>query len=524
MATNGLTVQELLSPDCYPHPADNVQLIETHISWVLLAGDFAYKLKKPVDLGFLDFTSRSERERFCHEELRLNRRLAPKLYLDVVPLRRSGGKLRFGGDGEIVEHAVRMRRFDQEAQLDRRLESRRLTEADIDAVAVLVGRFHESAPVADAESAWGRPETVIVPVRENFAHLGPAIDCGRRASVVERLRRWSESRFPELRKALLRRLDSGRIRECHGDLHLRNMAMVDGQVIAFDGIEFDPALRWIDVISDCAFLIMDLESRGRRDFAWRFLNRWLEITGDYAGLALLAWYLVYRHMVRAKVDAIRLGQTDLPESEAQRLRRRIDSHLALALEATEPGHPVALMTSGVSGSGKSWLADRLSQSLPGIWIRSDVERKRLFGMDAHDRPDPARIDEIYSADTTRRVYGKMTEHAAGLLEAGYSVILDATFLEHAQRKRAAARLGGGGLPVLILSCEAEVDTLHRRVARRERADADASDAGPRVLERQLSQDRSFADDEAVIVVRTDTDIDIGVLVSRIQRRPGKAGG
>jgi aminoglycoside phosphotransferase family enzyme/gluconate kinase len=514
----GLPVQELLSPDCYPHPVDGVQLIETHISWVFLAGDYAYKLKKPVDLGFLDFTTLADREHYCHEELRLSRRLAPDLYLDVVTLRREDHRLRFDGVGEVVEFAVRMRRFEQEAQLDRRLEAGLLDTDDIDGIAELIGRFHLSAPTAESGSPWGSPETVVVPVRENFSHLGPAMDCGRRGTIVERLRGWSETRFLELREPLLGRREQGRIRECHGDLHLRNMALVDDRIVAFDGIEFDPALRWIDVVSDCAFLIMDLESRGRRDLAWRFLNRWLEITGDYAALELLPWYLVYRHMVRAKVDAIRLGQAGLDEAEATRLRQRIDSHLSLAMRATEARAGALLLTSGVSGSGKSWLAERLSVQMPAIWIRSDVERKRLFGMAPDERPDPDRVRQVYSPETTRRVYERMAGLASAPLSAGYAVILDATFLGREQREQVMSLHRDRGSPALIVACEADRDTLMRRVSRRATSGSDPSDAGPSIAERQLRAARPVGLDEPVIRVDTSGEIDVAALAREIERR------
>ncbi len=517
----GFPVQALLSPDCYPHPVDGVRLIETHISWVFLAGDYAYKLKKPVDLGFLDFTALADREHYCHEELRLNRRLAPDLYLDVVALRRENQHLQFGNDGEVVEFAVRMRRFEQDRQLDRRLEAGLLGADDIDRIAELIGRFHMSAPTAEPGSSWGSPDTVVAPVRENFSHLGPAMDCGRRGAIVERLRDWSEARFQELRGPMLRRREQGRIRECHGDLHLRNMALLDDRMVAFDGIEFDPALRWIDVVSDCAFLIMDLESRDRRDLAWRFLNRWLEITGDYAALELLPWYLVYRHMVRAKVDAIRLGQAGLDASETARLRQRIDSHLSLALRATEARAAPLLLTSGVSGSGKSWLAERLSVQMPAIWIRSDVERKRLFGMAPDERPDPDRVREIYSSETTRRVYDIMADLACAPLSAGYAVILDATFLEREQRDRAISLHRDRGSPALIVACGADRDTLMRRVSRRATSGSDPSDAGPSIVERQLGEAKPFGPDEPVIRVDTAAEVDVAGLVEEIERRIGE---
>jgi len=516
-----LPVRSLLSPDCFPHPADSVELIETHISWVFLAGDFAYKLKKPVDLGFLDFTTLERRAHFCAEELRINRRLAPDLYLDVVTLRRDHGRLRFGDQGEVVDYAVLMRRFDQDQQLDRCLERGDFGADDVDEIAELIGAFHESAPTAPQDTDWGMPEVVVKPVRENFAHLGPKLSGGARGESVERLRGWTESVFPRLAPIIAGRRASGRVRECHGDLHLRNMARVDGRIVAFDGIEFDPALRWIDVISDSAFLVMDLESRGRPGLAWRFLNGWLRVTGDFDGLSMLRWYLVYRHMVRAKVDAIRLGQQGLEPAEAARLGGRIDRHLALALEASAKPSPGLIITCGVSGSGKSWLAERIAESLPAVWLRSDVERKRLFGMSATDRPTTEHVAEVYGADATRRTYERMEELAERVMEAGFTVIADATYLRHGDREVLAGLADRLGAPHFILACSAPREILESRVRRRQLGNRDPSDADLEVMRHQLLTRDPFAQTETVMEVETGDSLDLQNLVAAIRHRLGR---
>jgi aminoglycoside phosphotransferase family enzyme/predicted kinase len=509
-------VRVLLDPGCFPHPVGRVELIETHISWVILAGDYAYKLKKPVDLGFLDFSTLERRAHFCAEELRINRRLAPDLYLDVVTLRRDGEQFRFDGEGRVVEYAVRMRRFPQDQQLDRCLERGELGEPDIDEIAELIGGFHESAPRAPVDSDWGTPAAVAAPARENFSQLEPALGPGFSGETVDRLERWTEIQFPRLAPAFSSRREHGRVRECHGDLHLRNMARVNGRIVAFDGIEFDPALRWIDVISDSAFLIMDLESRGEKALAWRFLNRWLHVTGDFDGLGLLPWYLVYRHMVRAKVDAIRLNQGGVDRQETSRLSDRIERHFAMALEATDPGAPVLLVTCGVSGSGKSWLAERLAQRLPAVWVRSDVERKRLFGMAPTQRPPADRTAEIYGAEASRRTYARLAELAGGILQAGYSVIADATYLRRADRDHLLAVAGDHGIPGLILACEAPEETLRARVSRRQTADRDASDAGIAVLESQLRKRQPFASAEPLARVITDETLNLEQVLATIR--------
>jgi len=513
-------IRTLLNPDCFPHPAESIELIETHISWVLLAGAFAYKLKKPVDLGFLDFSTLERRAHYCAEELRINRRLARSLYLDVVALCREGDRYHFGGDGEPVEYAVRMRRFRQDQQLDRCLERGELGDNEIDEIATLIGAFHEAAPKAPPESDWGTPATVLRPFRENFSQLSPVLQAGRRADDIARLHAWSETMFPLLTPKFALRREQGRVRECHGDLHLRNMARVDGKIVAFDGIEFDPALRWIDVISDSAFLMMDLQSRGQPGLAWRFLNGWLQSTGDFDGLGLLRWYLVYRHMVRAKVDAIRLNQEDVKSGEATRLEKRMGSHLSLALREIKDPAPALLIACGVSGSGKSWLAERLAQRLPAVWIRSDVERKRLFGMAPTQRPAEDRIPEVYGVKATRRTYDRLAEVADGALGAGYTIIADATYLDRHDRDILAQVAEHHHAPAIILACDAPSRVLRERVARRQQDNRDASDAGLRVLESQLRERRSFGETEPVLSIVTDETLDVEQLVTRIRKRMG----
>lgn len=513
-------ISDLLSPECFPHPADSVELVETHISWVLLAGDYAYKLKKPVDLGFLDFSTLDRRAHFCAEELRINRRLAPELYLDVVTLRRAGDRYRFGGDGELVEYAVRMRRFRQDQQLDRCLQRGDLDVADVDEIASLIGAFHESAPAAAPDSEWGTPAVVAAPAMENFVQLGPLLTQTSGGEAVRHLQQWTEDRLPVFSPAFARRRGENRVRECHGDLHLRNMARVGGRIVAFDAIEFDPALRWIDVMSDSAFLIMDLESRGRQDLAWRFLNGWLHFTGDFGGLEVLQWYLVYRHMVRAKVDAIRIDQGGLEQDEAKRLRERIDSHLSLALRLTQPPTPVLLVTCGVSGSGKSWLAERLAQRLPAVWLRSDVERKRLFGMSPTERPSGERAKALYGPAATRKTYALLAEMADTVLGHGYSVIADATYLQREDRNTILEVAARQKVPALILACDAPDTVLRARVEQRQQADRDASDAGTAVLDLQLRQREALTALEPVLTVRTDGRLDLDRIESAIETARG----
>ncbi len=507
-----------MDPRAYDHPVADIEVIETHISWVLLAGEYAYKIKKPVNPGFLDFTELANRRFFCEEELRLNRRLAPGIYLGVVPIGEQDGKPVIGGSGPVLEYAVHMRRFDQAAQLDRQLQANLLTPYDMHLLADYVARFHDSAAVAAPDTPWGEPEMVRETVMANFQHLDPQQLPAPVAALPDQLRDWTESRYRQLQAAISRRKRDGYVRECHGDLHLRNIARIDDHMVAFDGIEFSESLRWIDILSDAAFLMMDVQSRGRPDLGWNFINRWLAETGDFGGLQLLDWYLVYRHLVRAKVDAIRLDQGSTSASETSSLSQRLIGHLELAASLMNSTTPGLVVVSGVSGSGKSWLAARLSARLPGVWLRSDVERKRIHaGRSArHDETVPS--SGLYSPQMTRATYRRLIELAEDVIGFGYHVILDATFLDPAQRDAVWEMARRCGVPHRLLACDAPEEILRARVIERAARHTDPSDADTAVLEAQLKTDRSLTADEEQFVsrVRTDGDLIIDEIAGQLR--------
>jgi aminoglycoside phosphotransferase family enzyme/predicted kinase len=482
-----------------------VELIETHISWVLLAGDLAYKIKKPVNPGFLDFTTLEKRKYFCDEELRINQRLAPEIYIDVIEIGEQNGHPVFGAGDEILEYAVRMNRFDQDGQLDRQLEAGRLTPEDIDQLASYTALFHETAEVAPLNMQWGTPAIIRETVMGNFVHLKPGSSGPDADRLIEPLHDWTQTNLAQLETVFLQRKSDGFVRECHGDLHLRNIARVGERIIAFDGIEFSPALRWIDIVSDAAFLVMDLASRGRPDLGWRYLNGWLAATGDYGSLPLLRWYLIYRHLVRAKVDAIRLDQSNVEEAERKRLSTRLGNHVGLAAELTQATRPAIIIVSGLSGSGKSWLAKRLAACLPAVWVRSDIERKRICGIPGNKRADDSIGRGIYSEKTTRLTYDRLIELTRVCVASHYNTLVDATFLDIDQRKEFRELAEELGVPLRIVRCEADESVLRERVAARAATATDPSDAGLRVLESQLKSNHRLTDAEQSIFLSIRTD-------------------
>ncbi|OYZ56231.1 MAG: aminoglycoside phosphotransferase [Hydrogenophilales bacterium 16-61-112] len=487
-------IRSLHDPACYDHAAGPVSLIETHISWVLLTGEFAYKIKKPLNLGFLDFSSLSQRLHACCDEVQLNRRLAPALYLDVVPITGTPAAPRINGTGETFEYAVKMHQFPPDATLDRLDAEGSMGTRQIDAIATTLGRFHvETCARAGADSPWGSTETVWQPVAQNFAQIAPRLVDAADRQTLDALQRWCATEHARLAPLMAARKRDGFIRECHGDLHLGNLAWVDDQLLVFDCLEFNPELRWIDIQSETAFCYMDLLQRGHSDWAWLFLNGWLERTGDYAGLVLLHYYAVYRALVRAKVAAIRAGQLAGAERDAALAGVRTLLHLASTL--TRP-LPVRLdITHGLSGSGKSTVTRGLMQAPGAIRLRSDVERKRLAGLDALACSGSGLGQDLYAADATRRTYAHLAQLAGTLMDAGWPVIVDATFTVHWQRDQLRETARSRGVAFRILDFPVAVATLRERILQRTREGNDASEAGLAVLQHQLETEEPLAADE-----------------------------
>ena len=490
-------VAGLRRPEAYPpgliDAEGTIEHLETHISHVFLAGDRAYKLKKPVNLGFLDFSTAERRLEFCREELRLNHRLAPELYLGLVAVTGSPDRPRLGGDGPVLEYLVEMRRFDQRDRLDHRV----LTPALIDRLAARLAAFHDDLPPAAADSPYGTPEAVLAPMLENFRQIRARSLGAECQAGLDRLEDWTRARWRELTPVIEQRRAAGRVRECHGDLHRGNIALVKGEPLFFDALEFAPQLRWIDTASELAFLLMDLEEAGEGSLARRLLNAYLEQSGDYGALQVLDLYQVYRALVRAKVLAIRLGQGELSPEEDAADHQACAGYLALAASYTRrrERQPRLLLTSGLSGSGKSWLASRLREALPLIHLRSDIERKRLFGFAPEERTGSPTDGGIYTPDASGRTYDRLRELAAMILGCGYDVLVDATFLRRDQRRvfRELAAAQGAGFALLVM--KAPIEVLRERVASRQATGADASEAGLAVLERQLRTQEALEAEE-----------------------------
>lgn len=508
-------VAALCDPRAYPHPVTAVRLVETHISFVLLTGQYAYKLKKPLALGFLDFSTLAARRFFCGEELRLNGRLAPRLYLDVVAITGKPDRPQLGGTGPVLDYAVRMVEFPQSALLDTMLARGALTPPLVDALAEAVARFHGAIERAPIDSPFGDPAQVHAPMRQNFEQLAPLLDDDAERAPLAALRDWSESECRRLAPAFAARRAGGFVRECHGDLHVGNIALVDGELQIFDGIEFNANLRWIDVASEIAFLTMDLGERGHPGLAARLLDTYLQATGDYEGLGVLRYYLVYRALVRAKVARLRAGQerADDPDRAAELAICR--DYVGVATRLAAPRPVALLVTHGVSGAGKTFRSQQLLESLDAIRVRSDVERRRLFGNAGAAGESALPAGGTYGEAATQQVYDRLEQLAQTALDAGYPVIVDATFPLRRQRDAFRRLAGARGIPFCLIACEAPAACLRERVAERARSGHDASEATVAVVDRQLREREPPAADELAQAVVVD---DAGELPEELARR------
>lgn len=517
LAAHAAMVLQLRRPGaCGGHP-DAAGLIETHLSSLLLAGGQVYKLKKPVALPFVDFSTLDRRHAACLAELRLNRRTAPQWYLGVVPVLRADGGAVIAPPaqslpGAVIDWAVHMRRFDDGQLFDRLARDGRLTDVHVDGLADAVAAFQAGLPPLPVGP--GHAEATCRGVRDNWAELAALVSTTDLAAPVQALQRCS--RDAEQARLMDQRARDGLVRDGHGDLHLGNVFWADGAAVLFDALEFDDRLRQIDTIGELAFTFMDLLAHGLPQQAWRFINATLEASGDWAALPLLAWWAVHRAAVRAKVALLSVpaGADDAARAAGLAKARQ---YLDLAATLAAPPAPRLVLMMGLSGSGKTAVAGQLAQRLGGVRLRSDIERKRLFGIAPTARVDPSL--GLYAAEATRRTYARLQQLAEGALRAGVPVVVDAASLHRAERDALRTLAQRLGVPFRLLLCEAPAAVLQQRLAQRQAAGRDASDATAEVLAQQLQFIEWPVEDERASLLRLDTDVAWPQLAAAVQALP-----
>ena len=489
-------IQQMTQPGFYPHAVtEPIEVIQTHVSYVLLTGDYAYKVKKPVNFGFLDFSTLEKRQHFCQEELRLNQRSAANLYLEVLPITQSGGTYQFSGTGEAVEYLVKMKQFPSGTLFSDLYDQGKLTGELLEELARVLAKFHQKTVTNDYIRSFGRVEQVRQAIDENYDQTEKYIGGPQTQQQFDETRNYTDRLFAEQAELFEQRMQQNKIRECHGDVHLRNIALWDGTILLFDCIEFNEPFRFVDFMFDIAYIIMDLDARNRPDLSNQFLNAYMEQTGDWEGLQVLPLYLSRQSYVRAKVTSFLLDDPSVPEAVKQEATATAARYYNLAWEYTQPSQGKIILMSGLSGSGKSTVARQLARQWGAIQLRSDAVRKHLGGIPLDARGG----DELYTPEMTQKTYDRLLELGLTLAKQGYTVILDAKYDRQAQRQAVLAQAQAAGLPVQIFYCDAPIDILQERLQQRT---GDISDATTEVL---LSQSlEPFTDAEQPFVKEIDT--------------------
>lgn len=520
-----LLINQLQKPETYPHPVESVRLIETHISAVFLTGEWAYKLKKPVDFGFLNFTQAEKRKHYCELELALNQRTAPQIYDSIVtiyqsPLDQHILSLQPQPGLVAVDTLVKMRQFDPDKVLSRYLVNNCLTEHQIEQLAQAIVDLHQQAESISSGDFLGSPACVLQPMTDNFPSLFSLLaelshsprsltvgcDPAELQSQLEHLQHWTINQHTLLSPMIEQRQTQGHVRACHGDLHLDNITLFENQPLLFDGIEFNDQFRWIDTLSDLAFLLIDLDYRQQQDLGKQILNRYLQKTGDYAGLILLRFYQTYRALVRAKITGLRYLQLQPDSPEARRALTTLAAYIKLAesyayLQQTRPS---LFIMQGVSGSGKSYYANQVHQQTGAIIVSSDRERKRLFGINPQTRVDAAEKTKLYSQKMNSDTYQRLYDACQAALQAGLSVVADATFLKATHRLRFLEMADRFHAPKLIIAIQPDPKQAEQLIYQRQIHNTDPSDADATIMRRQLEQFEPPLDTEPGLVIGMQT--------------------
>lgn len=493
-------VEALLTPDFYPHPVGVITTIETHVSIVFLTGSYAYKLKKPVNFGFLDFSTLEKRHQFYQLEFELNRRTAPQLYLEVLPIfqQKKGFSLNTPStsvEAAPVEYLLKMRQFDPNCVLGRYLQQHELSTLQTQQLAQQIAQLHLEAEKVDKQNPWGTPESIQQPMLDNFPPLLEVFTHPETQYKLRQLHKWTEFQVEQLKETLIQRRASGFVCACHGDLHLDNVTLIDEQPVLFDGIEFNEAFRWIDRMSDLAFLLVDLVDRKQPALANQILNRYLQQTGDYAGLEVLPLYQVYRNLVRAKITALRAQQLSHSLEAQQTLERAQSFILQAETVAYQLPQPQLILMQGVAGSGKSYVAEKIAPLCQGIVVSSDIERKRLFGLQPLQRPTESQRPHLYGLEMNRKTYEQLHQLTDTLLQQQQTVIIDATNLKKDHRKVLYRLAQRHQATLRIISIQTELTQTVQQIKHRQKLNNNPSDATVEVMQFQSQQFEAVTPEE-----------------------------
>ncbi|MEB3281504.1 MAG: AAA family ATPase [Lyngbya sp.] len=497
-----ILIEQMLQPSFYPHPVtEPIELVQTHISFILLTGDYSYKVKKSVNLGFLDFSIIQKRQHFCQEELRLNKPLAPEFYLEVLPISKVGDRFQLSDDSHPVEYTLKMRQFPQDNLLINLFKAGKITFEDLGKLGKKVADFHLNAPTNDYIRQFGKIAKVRQAIEQNYEQTDQYIDIAQTQEQYDETRQFTDKFLQEHESLFQSRIEKNWIRECHGDLHLKNMFFWQNEVMLFDRIEFNEEFRFVDVMYDVAFIVMDLDGRERSDLSNEFLNSYIEQTGDWEGLQILPFYLCRQAYVRAKVNSMMLDEPEISDDKKQEIQQEAGLYYQLAWKYTRQKLGRILIMSGLSGSGKSTVARQLARRINGIQIRSDAVRKHLGGIGLNERG----TEELYTEEMTQKTYERLLELGLILASQGFTVILDAKYDRLQLREKVIKECESHQLPLNILQCVAPVEVLRSRLESRS---GDITDATVDLLESQQQQAEPFTQQEKAYVTSINTTQDV----------------
>jgi aminoglycoside phosphotransferase family enzyme/predicted kinase len=494
-------IVEMGQADFYPHDVvKNIELVQTHASYVFLTGKYVYKVKKSVNYGFLDYSTLAKRKYFLETELRLNQQIVPELYLQVIAISKQDNRLILGGVENIIEYTLKMRQFPQENLFSNLLEAEKISSDRFRELGRVVAQFHNQAATSKYISSFGTVEKIQAAFEENYRQSQKYIGVVQTQGQFTATKAYSDAFFAEREDLLLARVKQQKIKECHGDLHLNNICLWQDRILLFDRIEFNESFRFVDTMYDVAFTVMDLEARNKLEFANIFLNSYLENTGDWEGLLVLPLYLSRQAYVRAKVNSFLLNDSQVSESERQSAKQLARNYYRQAYQYTQAQSGKTgklILMSGLSGSGKSTVARTIARKIGAIQIRSDAVRKHLAGIPLEQQA----TDAIYTASMSQKTYDRLLELGVRLAQAGYTVILDAKYDRLAWRQPVIVQAQEQNIPLQIFYCTAPIAVLGDRLSQRQ---GDISDAGVALINSQMAEAESFTPAERAYVTTIDT--------------------